>query len=441
MHVDVAVIGGGASGLTAARRLVERGLSVAVLEARDRLGGRIATLYGPDAFVPLELGAEFVHGRPPEIVSLPESALALYEVGGETWTARRGRVRPGYGRAARRGRLLADVLAWQGADRSLVTFLDERYPERRQAAARRALRGYVEGFDAADPGTVSIHWLAQTEQAAARIDGDRQFRPASGYGRLIAWLRAGLPADRATVRLSTIVREIAWSPGDVLIRSHAPSGEPLDPVTARAAVITLPLGVLAAAEGDPGAVRFIPALPDRQLAHDGLAMGPVLKVILRFREAFWDRAQPPYPHLPRLSFLFAPDEAFPTWWTSYPLISPLLTGWVAGPRAARPAGHSDARIIAQAVEALARSLGLPTGALDDGLESGHLHNWNTDPFARGAYSYVRAGGMDAPGRLGAQVAATLFFAGEATDTGGHTGTVHGAMASGTRAAEEILRSR
>jgi monoamine oxidase len=215
----------------------------------------------------------------------------------------------------------------------------------------------------------------------------------------------------------------------------------LEPVTARAAVITLPLGVLIAPQQDVAAVHFVPDLQDKQQAYKALGMGQVLKVVLRFRESFWDQTRPPYPHLPRLSFLFAPDEAFPTWWTSYPLVAPQLTGWVAGPRADPLARQTDERIIGQAVEALGRIMGVPTHELEAGLEGGHLHNWSTDPFTRGAYSYVRVGGVEAPRHLGAPLADTLFFAGEATSADGHTGTVHGAIASGNRAVGEILRSR
>jgi monoamine oxidase len=194
-----------------------------------------------------------------------------------------------------------------------------------------------------------------------------------------------------------------------------------------------------AAPDDDAAVRFVPALPDKQRARASLAMGEVLKVVLRFRAPFWEYEQPPCPHLPRLSFLFAPDETFPTWWTSYPLIAPQLTAWVAGPRAVRLARQADARIVEDAVTALARILGIPAHGLEAELASVHLHNWNTDPFARGAYSYVRAGGLEAPRELGTPLAATLFFAGEATDAGGQTGTVHGAMASGHRVVCEILK--
>jgi monoamine oxidase len=439
MHVDVAVVGGGASGLTAACKLAEQGLTVAILEARDRLGGRIATTYGADSPIPLELGAEFVHGRPPEIVSLPASRFARYEVHGETWTSYGGRLQPDLERAERMERVLKEITAWQGADRSLTSFLDERFPGAQEADSRRLIKEYVEGFDAADADTVSVQWIAQTEQAAQRIEGGRLFRLLSGYGQMISWLQDRLPAERATVRLHTIVHEVRWSPGQVLISAHDPSGAPLEPIDARAAVLTLPLGVLIAAPDAVGAVRFVPELQGRPEIYNDLGMGQVLKVVLRFREAFWDRVQAPYPQVPGLSFLFTPEEIFPTWWTGYPLVAPLLTGWLAGPRAAALARQADTHIIGQAVAALAHGLGVPTRELEAGLEDGRLHNWSADPFARGAYSYVRAGGVEAPRRLGAPVADTLFFAGEATDVDGHTGTVHGALASGDRVAGEVLR--
>ncbi len=411
------------------------------LEARDRLGGRIFTTHQSGSIIPLELGAEFVHGRPAEIFSFPASEFALYEIHGETWTSQNGQVRLDHDREANLEQVLKELSARRGEDRSLISFLNERYSDDRHAPARRAIQDYVEGFDAADVHDVSIKWIAQTELAAHSIEGDRLFRPTSGYERLIALLHAGLPADRAMVRLNTIVHEIQWSPGHVLIGAHAPSGEPLDPLTAKAAVITLPLGVLAASDQDAAAVRFVPDLPDKPTTYKDIGMGQVVKVVLRFRESFWDRRGSSYPFMPRMSFLLARDELFPTWWTSYPLNAPLLTAWIAGPRAAPLTNQTDEQIIGQAVQTLARILGVPTNELEAGLASGHMHNWNTDPFSRGAYSYVRVGGLEAPRQLGTPLADTLFFAGEATDANGHTGTVHAALASGNRVVGEILRSR
>ncbi len=230
MRVDVVVVGAGAAGLAAARRLTERGYMVALVEARDRVGGRIATTHHPDTLVALELGAEFVHGMPPEILALPASALTVYEIRGDMWTARQGRWRSATGRERSAGRVLDEIVGWQGEDRSLTSFLADHAPHAGQA--RRAIRDYIEGFDAADPDRVSIRWIARTESAAARISGQRQFRPAGGYGQVVSWLHDGLPSDRTWVSLRTIVDEIRWSCGDVLVRAHTSSGEPREPVAA-----------------------------------------------------------------------------------------------------------------------------------------------------------------------------------------------------------------
>ena len=439
MHVDVAVVGAGVSGMTAARRLTEHGLSVALLEARDHCGGRIATTRHSDLILPLELGAEFVHGMPPEIFSLNASEFALYESNGEFWNYDNGKLHQIVDRESVMGVVLKKITQWQGADISLQTFLDEHFSQKHQTEARRLILNYIEGFDAAYADRVSVRWLAQTQRAAESIDGDRQFRLSSGYSGLVSWLRGRLPSELALLRLNTIVHEIQWSPGHVLVSAHDPSGNMLEPVTARAAVITLPLGVLTASHQEAAAVRFVPDLQRKQALYTDLEMGHAIKVLLRFREAFWERRTPPYPYLPRTSYLFAPDEAFPTWWTSYPLFAPLLTGWVAGPRAAALAHQADSSIVGQAMAALARILQVPPRKVEGDLIGWHMHNWSTDPYSLGAYSYVRVGGVEAPGKLGAPIADTLFFAGEATNTEGHTGTVHGAIATGERVVADVLR--
>ena len=462
---DIVVIGAGAAGLAAARILSERGLSVVVLEARDHLGGRTYTLHPSSDGYPIELGAEFVHGMPPETFTYARAAgLSLYESGGDSWMSLNGRLFSQndepidddsdtddtddaleQSEGGSREDILSAVAAWQGEDTTFQAFADERFPGERWAQAKQWASRYIEGFDAADPAQVSVRWLAQTEAAAARIHGERQFHLREGYDRLMAWLRAGLDPRHATVRLNTIAREITWSRGNVAITAHTAHGTRLPPITARAVLITAPLGVLAAPPDAGGALRFTPDLPEKRAALAGMAMGEVVKVTLRFHDLFWDtepvsgaEASAPFPSLPRLSFLLSDDEVMPTWWTHYPLRTPTLTGWVGGPRAARLTRLPESEIVAQALAALARVLRVERGALEASLDASYLHNWSADPFARGAYSYVRAGGMDAPGRLAAPVDDTLFFAGEATNADGHTGTVHGALATGVRAANEAL---
>ncbi len=437
---DVVVLGAGAAGLAAARVLAEHGLSVAVLEARDRLGGRILTTRPAGLGLPVELGAEFVHGRPREIFEVVQAArLTLCEVSGDSWMASGGRLSKARGGGASGVNAILRALAgWQGEDQSFQAFVDAQFPGSRWEAARRWASGYIEGFDAASPDQVSVRWLAKTEAAAVAIGNERQFRLLEGYDRLLAWLRDGLNPARTVLAFNTVAHAIGWERGHVEVAACSRFGSRLAPFTARAAVITLPLGVLAASPEEPGAVRFTPELPEKQEALKRLAMGQVVKVVLRFRELFWETGALARLKLERLSFLFSDDEMLPTWWTSFPLLAPVLTGWVGGPRAARLAHRADDALAEEALEALARLLAVRRGDLEALLDGWQVHNWSADPYARGAYSYVCAGGLEAPAQLGAPVADTLFFAGEATNTDGHTGTVHGALATGKRAAEEVI---
>ncbi len=443
-QVDVLVLGAGAAGLAAARALSERGFSIAVLEARNRIGGRIYTSRHAGGGLPVELGAEFVHGRPPETFAIARAAgLTLYERSGASWSSFNGHLGQEEDEDEEEDEHGVDALLralgeWQGEDQAFQAFIEERFPGEEWAAARRWARGYIEGYEAAFPERVSVRWLAHTEAAAESIQGERNYRVLEGYDRVLEWLRAGLNPERTIFSLNTIVRSVRWSRGQVEVAAHSLFGTPLESFSAKAAIITLPLGVLTAPHDAPGAVQFTPDLLEKRAAMELLEMGQVVKVAFNFREIFWDSGAPPLSALPRLSFLFSDDEVMPTWWTSFPLLSPTLLGWVGGPCAVRLSRHPDEEIAQEALEALARVLGVSRGWLEARLNSWQVHNWSADPFSRGGYSFVRVGGMQAPGQLGAAVEGTLFFAGEATDTAGHTGTVHGALATGTRAANEVI---
>ncbi|WIG57365.1 MAG: amine oxidase [Ktedonobacterales bacterium] len=432
-----------------------------MVEARDRLGGRIWTMR-PDAGAtgmwPMELGAEFVHGRPPDILGIAQAAsLTLAELAGTNWISTGGQLSRGAtgddveaeeaGESEENDTTWETVMGWQGEDATLQEVFATQFADVRWAAAREQIARYVQGYDAADPAKVSVRWLAQTEAAAAAIDGSRQYRVVDGYDRVLTWLYAGVAPERTVLALNTLAHTLRWTPGAVTVEVRSRDGKELEPFTARAVVVTAPLGVLTAPADQLGALRFLPELPQGHLAACAkLAMGQTVKVILRFREPFWDPWQPAQlggsapetPILPRLSFLLSDDAVLPTWWTSDPLLTPTLTGWAGGPPTEHLVRQADADIADQAMEALARVLDVRRADLDRRLEQWHLHNWSTDPFARGAYSYVRAGGMDAPQQLGTAVAGTVFFAGEATNADGHTGTVHGALATGRRAADEVL---
>jgi monoamine oxidase len=155
-------------------------------------------------------------------------------------------------------------------------------------------------------------------------------------------------------------------------------------------------------------------------------------------EGFADRTG--RQELDTLSFLHTPDGDFRVWWTAYPVRAPLLVAWAGGPRARALAGLTRAEIERRACAALARHTGLTARRIRAMVRRTWMHDWQQDPFARGAYSYPLVGGVDAPAVLARPVTRTIFFAGEATDVEGATGTVHGAIASGRRAARQVQRA-
>jgi len=141
-----------------------------------------------------------------------------------------------------------------------------------------------------------------------------------------------------------------------------------------------------------------------------------------------------------MSFLLSDENPFPTWWTMMPEKLPIITGWATFKCAEAVSGKGEGFIIDKALDTLSRLLKVDRQELEALLGAAYTHDWQTDPFARGAYSYAKVGGDGAQRELATPVENTVFFAGEATDLSGHNGTVHGAIASGRRAAKEILRS-
>lgn len=442
-HVDVIILGAGVAGLAAARDLSRAGLAVCVLEARDRIGGRVYTLHDPSLPLPVELGAEFIHGMPTDIHAIVQAAgLPIYEIDGDRWRSHEGALVPGDDRWSQVDSVLGRMEQVDEHDQSFQAFIEPYLQDEHWREAAVLATSYIEGFDAALIDRVSVRALAREQRASAENDGDRAFRVLGGYDQVARWLRAGFDPRSAALHLNTVVTEVRWRRGAVTLLAQSRLGQALEPFHATCAVVTLPLGVLRAPPDSPGSVRFSPALPEKQGAVQQLEMGQVVKITLRFRERFWgdDRfiAGRDGENLDGLSFLYSRDPWMPTWWTAHPLRAPLLTGWAGGPAAARLVGQGENFIAGQAIDALARLLGIARGPLEALLEGWYVHDWHADPFARGAYSYIAVGGLDAPQRLATPVDDALFFAGEATDSAGHTGTVHGAIASGRRAAREVI---
>lgn len=417
---DVLVIGGGVAGLAAAQKLTQAGMKVILLEARNRLGGRIFTDHS--AGFPVELGAEFVHGRSPDVLQpLNQAHLDMAEVAGEMRRKRSGLWGDSGDLMAEVNHLFENMPARQ-PDQSFKQYIDS---SRYSSETKELALNFVEGFHAADPERVSVHWLIRATEAEEEIDGETSFRLRDGYDGLVNAIAARIDRRRCQMCLNSAVAEIRWRREEVTAKT--PAGE----FHAPRAIVTLPLGVLKS-----GAVRFNPPVREKDQIMTWLAMGPVLRVSLCFREKFWEEL----PEMRNLSFLFTDDPQFPTWWSSNPLPYPILTGWAAGKYARALEGRAHDHLVRAALQSLSLILEVDQSTLSSRLQVGLVHDWQADSFARGAYSYVVTGGLSAPMALAEPIEDTLFFAGEAANTEGHTGMVHGAIGSGHRAAEEVLRS-
>ena len=461
MQTEILVIGAGVAGLTAGRVLAEAGRQVMVVEARSRIGGRVLTVEAEGE--PVELGAEFVHGRPPELWALIEEAgLRAYELDGEELCRSEdgGRLEPcareleadfdwierlkGWGGLNSAGQDTA------GQDCSFAEYLEHaQVPEEQRV---RLIR-YVEGFNAADHRQISAMALGRQQEAEDAIEADRLFQVEGGYRQVPEFLAGRLEAAGGRILLEHAVAAVAWEQGsariDCSFLGDSAGGGLMNgglvSIEAQKVIVTLPLGVLQA-----GVVRWSPEPAAILEAAAGMRMGQARRAVLRFRESpvgqalahvSAETAPEGEAEMRRFGFLFAYGKVPPVWWTQYPHRSATLTGWVGGPRTEAWNGLPESEVRRDAVATLAELLGADADALDAALAGCHTHDWQRDPFALGAYSYVATGAIGASAQMCEPQRQTLFFAGEHTDTTGHWGTVHGAMRSGLRVAAQVLAAQ
>jgi monoamine oxidase len=428
VNTDVVVVGAGVAGLAAARLLAQHGASVVVLEARNRIGGRVHTLEDPGLPLPIDLGGEFIHGAAPETFALLRAAGTLaVDTGGAAFAYENGELREGEDPFDIVERVMRGACELR-EDVSVEAYLATLPPDAERE--RRYARMLVEGFDAADPRVASVKVIAEEWGGGEGGQTAQQFRPLGGYAPLLRTLHGALDPARAAVHLATVVHALHRGEGGVRAEATDAVGAAVS-VHARAAIVTLPIGVLHART-----VRFEPALPrtkDEALAK--IVMGPVVKLILRFRTAFWERVRD--ERYRDGAYFHRPGASFPTFWTQLPVRAPLLVGWAGGPKADALAGLDERALVAAAFDDLRALFGEEIDPREE-LEAAYTHDWQNDRHARGAYSYVATGAGDARAQLAAPVDGVLFFAGEATAPATEAGTVAGALQTGERAAREAL---
>ena len=373
--------------------------------------------------LPVELGAEFVHGRPPELWRLIEEAgLRTYELHGRQICFEDGALTE-----CSRGDAFA-VLEELREDEPDLSFTEWIAGKNINEETAQAATAFVEGFNAADARKIGTAALAKQQKAEDAIEGDRVFRVENGYSALAAHLLKKFEEAGGSVCLSTLVEFVAWQKGAVRVGTRSASDAQEIDFSARQCVVTLPLGVLQA-----GRVRFDPEPKPVMQAASRLAMGSARRITYLFRERFWQE------RVPEMSFLFA-DEGLPrVWWTPSPHTVPQLTGWLGGPKALDKTSAGDEDFVRTGLRSLAKMFGITENELRELLTGWHTHDWQRDPLSLGAYSYAPKGALHASDAMTEPVDGTLFFAGEHTDTTRHWGTVHGALRSGLRAAQQVLK--
>lgn len=429
---DVVVIGGGIAGLAAARDLARGGRKVVLLESRNRLGGRIHTVRPAGWPGPVELGAQFVHGGNADLWRLLRAShTRVVKVPDLHWGLKGGglvRIRDLDEKIASVTRLIYPA---QAGHQSFAHYFARR-PAAVPPDAWRLAQSFVEGFEAAPMAAISARSLA-----GEAMDEEEQFVVPDGYDRPVAFLASECRRRGVQIHSGNAVEAVEWGRGRIRAEAIELATGIRRTVQARAAIVTLPLGVLQARAGR-GAVSFHPSLGAKQAVIAKMGRGTAARLVFRFPKTQWRRILPAVlQRWPRgFGFIHAVEPSVPVWWALSG--HPVVIGWAGGPQATALARLSPARRKRRALSSLARVLGIPPGSLAGEAVEMLEWDWERDPYARGAYTYTAAGQDQAARKLAAPLRGTLFFAGEATAEGSEVGTVHGALRSGRRAAREAL---
>ncbi|MBI2170144.1 MAG: FAD-dependent oxidoreductase [Actinobacteria bacterium] len=403
------------AGVGAARALASGGAGVTVLEAGERIGGRVWSIRD-FADAPIEAGAEFVHGVGAatwtdvrraglRVQPVPYLRYSWFHLGGRTRWLPLHLTHPGVWRSFD---ILWSLHHLTGGDRSAAAFIEEKgYRGRAKELAQLTLTAHLPG------GTDEVGMRGLVSDGVLHLEEGLNHRVLDGYDLLPQHVATGVD-----VRFGWRVARVAWSVEGVEV--EADDGRVL---SARAAVTTLPHGVLAS-----GAVAFDPPLPPSKLdAIARIRTGAVAKVLLRFDDRFWPR---------RMAQLVCGDGPVTLYWpTSFGTAgAPVLIAYATGPRARAlsEAGPDKAPDIV--LDDLERVF--PKAHPRRLVRDARFVDWLTDPNSLGGYTFLPPGAVGARAALAAPDTGALVWAGSATVWSPVADTVEAAYLSGLRAARQ-----
>jgi monoamine oxidase len=409
------IIGAGAAGLMAGYKLADK-MDIIILEAQDRIGGRMETIKRKNRNI--EAGAEFVHGNLPVTLGLLKDAgISFEEAEGKIYRHRNSELKE-QDEMIEGWDALLDQMKELDHDMTVINFLDKYYPA--PSEIRNEMIAYAEGFDLADAAKASTKKLYEEWSR----EDEANYRIPSGYTALAEYLASELIKKGGTIHTGLKVQEIRQTKTGISVLNSTGQEFSADRV-----LISIPVNALAGSN-ENAAITFDPPLPDYQQAAANIGFGKVVKIVMEFRNSFWNTD----------GGFFISNQPFRTWWTQLPNRTAVLTGWAGSNAAAALQNLSDDEILEKAVNSLSVIFNFPANKVKEELVDFHIFNLQKEPFICGGYSYSKPASDQARKLLNEPVNNKIFFAGEALYAGEHPGTVEAALVSGSDAAEKILKA-